>query len=328
MTFEELWDNQLLPELQVLENERKKLFRQYILPMTLTGIGTVITGAIGYFRLENGVPFAQNIMLILAIILGITLVTLFIKSSKPLSLYKEKFKNNIVSVIVKSLNENLNYSPYGGITQQEFKRSRLFLTKPDRYKSEDFVEGVIDKTKIKFSEVHAEYKTEHRDSKGNKRTEWHDIFKGIFFIADFNKPFKTKTIVLPDTAEKMFGSYLGSLFQKANISRKEELVKLENPVFEKEFVVYGDDQIESRYILTPDLMEKILELKTSFRKELHISFISNNVHIAIPYKDLFEPSYYKSIIDKSTILEYYQVLSRLINIVELLNLNTRIWGKG
>ena len=73
--------------------------------------------------------------------------------------------------------------------------------------------------------------------------------KNSYGYQDFNKHFNVKTYVLTDTAEKMFG-FLGKKLQSMNSSR-DDLVYLENPDFEKQFVVYSSDQIEARYILSP-----------------------------------------------------------------------------
>ena len=72
-------------------------------------------------------------------------------------------------------------------------------------------------------------------------------------MADFNKNFNGHTVVLPDTAEKILGKFGQSL---QSMSSRGELVKLEDPEFEKEFCVYGDDQVEARYILSPALMKR------------------------------------------------------------------------
>ena len=40
-----------------------------------------------------------------------------------------------------------------------------------------------------------------------------------------------------------------------------ELIKMEDVAFERGVVVYGDDQIEARYILSTSLMERILAYK-------------------------------------------------------------------
>ncbi len=69
----------------------------------------------------------------------------------------------------------------------QFISSCIFKKYPDRYASEDLVEGKLGATEFKFSEVHAEEKYEIRDSDGKNRTEFSTLFKGLFFVADFNK---------------------------------------------------------------------------------------------------------------------------------------------
>ena len=148
----------------------------------------------------------------------------------------------------------------------------------------------------------------------------------VFFIADFNKHFKSRTLVLPDTAEKLFGKF-GQKLQSMSFSRG-KLIKLEDPEFEKEFCVYGNDQVESRYILSMSLMRRILEFKKKWETKIYLSFVDSKVYIAISLnKNLFEPKLFKTIVNYSFIEENITYLLLLIGIVEDLNLNTRIWTK-
>ena len=63
-------------------------------------------------------------------------------------------------------------------------------------------------------------------------------------------------------------------------------------------------------------------------KKIQLSFVSNRLYVAIPYaKDLFEPKLFGDIVDFKHIQEYYNDLNLVINLVETLNLNTRIWTK-
>ena len=69
------------------------------------------------------------------------------------------------------------------------------------------------------------------------------------------------TLLYPDTAEKMFGKF-GQSLQSLNGKMAHggrDVVKLEDPEFEKEFVVYAHDQVEARYVLSPSLMRRLLE---------------------------------------------------------------------
>ncbi|MDD2358230.1 MAG: DUF3137 domain-containing protein [Thiovulaceae bacterium] len=75
--------------------------------------------------------------------------------------------------------------------------------------------------------------------------------EGLFIVTSFNKHFSNSTIILPDNAQSLFGSFIDSCLQSNNFSRSQP-VKMDNPEFEKEFVVYGTDQIEARYPFTLD----------------------------------------------------------------------------
>jgi hypothetical protein len=201
-----------------------------------------------------------------------------------------------------------------------FKAAGLFLHHIDRYKCEDMIGGKVGKTEIAFSEVHAEYKTTTHTGK-SRHTEWHTIFKGLFFIADFNKDFHGRTVVLPDTAEKLFGLF-GQTLQSWNSSYG-QLVRLEDVEFEKEFVVYGTDQIEARYILSPAMMEQILLFRREVGKKIYLSFLGSKVFVAIPVQEnMFEPKMFSSVLDFDVIAEYYAQLQLGVGIVDELNLNT------
>jgi hypothetical protein len=260
------------------------------------------------------------IVLIVSVIVGI--IGFFAFFRKDISEIKNVFKNKIIHEMIRYIDKSLLYSPTGFIQQYEYLESKLFLTQPQRYSGEDIVAGKLKDTQIKFSEIHSEYYT--KDKKGNKT--WHTIFRGLFFIADFNKHFKGETVVLPDTAEKLFGSF-GSFFQKMNVSRN-QLIKLEDPEFEKEFAVYGTDQIEARYILSTKLMRRILDFKNKAGKKVYLSFTNSKLFVAVPVnRNLFEAPFFSSMIDFELIAEYYRYIELMVGIVEELDLNTRIWTK-
>lgn len=243
-----------------------------------------------------------------------------------------QFKEKIIKKIVEFIDPGLTYDESKYVPKDYFIESLIFPDRANRYEGDDFVSGRIDKTDIQFSEInvkHVEKTKRHVKPGEQKRTDTrtYPIFKGLFFVADFNKNFNKKTIVLPDKAEKLLGR-LGQKLQSMNISRG-ELIKLEDPEFEKLFVVYGDDQIESRYVLSTSLMRRISDFRKKANKEISLSFVASKLFVAIPYeKALFEPSIFRTLVDFSKIQEYFEDLQIAINIVEDLNLNTRIWKKA
>jgi hypothetical protein len=312
--LKEFYDTKLLGGLEVLEQQRRGIVRK---------VGIVIVIALGL----GGVAFLlmmQNmgqvgpavfIPVILCLIIGGGVCTLLTRS------YVVDFKSLVIEKIVRFIDENLIYSPKRCIPKSTFMLSKIFTTKPNRYKGDDFVSGKVGATKIQFSELNAV----HESGSGKNRRST-VIFKGIFFVADFNKHFIGETIVLPDTAEKLFG-WLGQKLQSLNVFRG-ELIKLEDPEFESHFVVYGSDQVEARYILSTSLMARITDFKKKTGKKICLSFIGSMVFVAVSYsRNLFEPKLFTTLLDFEPIKQYYQDLQLIIGIVDDLNLNTRIWSK-
>ncbi|MDX1295094.1 MAG: DUF3137 domain-containing protein [Sulfurimonadaceae bacterium] len=236
--------------------------------------------------------------------------------------YTDSFKLKIIKPLIHAIEDDLIYTPKDCVSETLFKRSKIFRHRIDRYNGNDLVTGHIDGVKMRFSDVHAEYKT--KDSKG--RTSWHTIFNGLFIVAEFNKHFKGKTIVLPDQAEKLFGSLIGKWLQSKNVTR-EKLIKMDDPAFEKSFVVYGSDQIEARYILTHSMMKRLLDFKKRSKENIFISFVGSNIHIAISGGDRFEPAVFKSLLSYKQAMAYIATLKLAIGIVEDLKLNERLWSK-
>ncbi len=312
--FKHYFEEDLSDELDKLEIPRKKVLR-LILITILCSLG-MIGGTVYLFVIGNSIPAIVCLVswIIFALIMGVTI-------NNKIKRIRVSYKEGLIRPMISFISQDLSYHPTSCISQSDYQTSGIFTQGVDRYNGDDLVEGKLDSTFVKFSEVHSEYET--RDKDGN--SQWHTIFKGIFLVADFNKNFKGKTYVLPDLAEKWFGS-LGKMMQKANFSRP-QLVKLEDPVFEKAFVVYGTDQVEARYILSPKLMEDIMALKKK-AGTISLSFVNSQVNIAIKVRgNLFEPPIWSSMKKFSLVEKYFTYLVLAINIVEDLDLNTRIWTK-
>ena len=297
----------------------------YILILAvLFGIGFVVNKMIYGLWFTNE---KANVPIIVALVVAIISLFYYIgKLHTNRRKFVTRYKSDIISAIVRFIDENLLYEAEKHVPQREFTASGLFYPAPDRYSGDDCVSGKIDKTQIAFSEIHAKYKTVTSDDEGGKSEKWVPLFDGMFFKADFNKHFKGAYFVLPDRAEKLFGR-AGKLFHSAK-NRFGELIRLEDPEFEKQFVVYGTDQVEARYILSASLMKRILDFKQRTGKKMKISFVKSSLYIAIPYrKALFEPRYYSSVLSEDKTTAYFLDLEMAIAIVTELNLNTRIWSK-
>lgn len=100
-------------------------------------------------------------------------------------------------------------------------------------------------------------------------------FRGMYCYANFNKPLTTSTIVIPNNLTTKTNRFASFKF------KNEEKILLEDTRFNKYFTVYSPDQIESRYVLSSTIMEKIVALKEKFNRDIMLSFINNNVYLAV-----------------------------------------------
>jgi len=323
--FKQFFDQDMMPDMEALDKRRKTVVKRGT-TVVLSALSGLILTSVVYFSLDVSKQDNNSIFYYIIIMAAILITGILFGGTwaRDKTFYTD-FKQQVIEPIVKFVSPDLTYEPNNYVGSDSFQRSRIFMNRVDRYSGDDMVHGKVDKTQIWFSEIKAEYKTTTTDNKGRRRTRWHTVFKGLFFIADFNKHFQTSTVVLPNRLGKGF---LAGFFKKMNISRREKLVKLEDPDFNKYFVVYGEDQVEARYVLSTSLMRRITEFREKHPNHLYISFVNSFLYIAIAYtKDLFEPSYFKKLTRFSLVQEYFEDIQLAVSIVEELNLNNRIWTK-
>ncbi len=293
---------QLEPALIELEQYRKKLKAEGSKNGLIGGLIVLIIGLFFIGQIKEAYIF------FVAFAIGIWIFCINSKASE-VSLF---YKNNIIRKMISVLCHDAEYKPERGISESLFSVSGLFST-PDRYSSEDMISGRIDKTDFKCSEVLAEERHVSYDSKGRRHEYWSILFKGFLFIADFHKNFSGRTIVVNDSLFKFgFGA---------------KRVKLENPEFESRFDTYSTDEIEARYILTPSMMERLIILDKKFYRKIQLSYVGSSVFIAIPdSKNHFESGIWKPLTKEDVEVEF-SIICALLDIVNDMNLNTRIWTK-
>ena len=267
----------------------------------------IITLLLGYFSDSIGYYFAS----------GLGGFGAFSANSYLKNKAKAGFKINIIKKLINDdPSLGITYYPNQSITVTEFEASKIFNNYVDRYQGEDLFEGKRDKTVFKFSELKAEEEHETTDSQGHRKTSYSTIFEGVMFIAEFNKKLKGITRVKQGN---------DGFFEKLFAGKSK--VNLENIDFEKVYNTYSTDQVEARYILTPNMMERILKLKEKFNTKVEFSFLHNLVFIVIHFnRDKFELDREKPV-DHEQIKRIFAEIDSFIEIIDILNLNMRIWGQ-
>ena len=240
---------------------------------------------------------------------------------------KKQYKKLVVPSLLKDIDSGLAYNPDGCIPKEEFRRAKIFSKRIDSYHGEDLVYGSYKGIPVRFGELTV--KEAHHNG---RTTSYETFFKGVFMIADFNKDFKYKHWVLPDTAEAAFGQVVGNFLQKLRLPGRGHMTRLENPAFEKKFVVYTEDDVEARYILTPKLMHTMVNLSERFNggaSRIAFAFMDSNVYAAIPSagkRDLFEmPSH--GDLGEEAARKTQAELKEILSVFDVLELDRRLWSK-
>ena len=303
-SFETLY-RQLEPSLELLEKKRKELRRKGV--WIGGGISVAVAVSLCFF-----LPSDPQLLFIAVIVSTVFIV--WVSISAQVGKLTAFYKREIVARMVRAAHPSCLYNPGEGIAESLFVESGLLSGVPDRYHTEDLICGKADKTDFMFAEVHAEERRVTTNGKGQARTYYATLFKGFLFVADFHKNFSGRTRICRNCLLK--------------IDWSGERVKLENPNFEAKFDVYASDPVEARYLLSPAMMEQLLKLNDAFSDALTVSFYESKILVALPDStDHFEPSVFRTYLNREHIRKEFDTICRLIGIVDALNLNTRIWSK-
>lgn len=169
-----------------------------------------------------------------------------------------------VKRIIAALSKQLAYKPASSLTQQQFVAMDLFPGRVERFRSRDEIAGRVGGTRYTLHHVHAA---------GAERGA--TIFDGVVVKIEFGEPFPGHTVVIPDASAADAPIGPGSRVKK-------DLVFLKNPVFERSFSVYASDYYDARRLVTPQLMDVIMEGATAIDADVRLAFVQRSLFVAVP----------------------------------------------
>lgn len=233
---------------------------------------------------------------------------LFLWSEAPKKKYSQKIKTDIFPLIFKFF-KSLEYSLESKINIKQLQNDSKIIAKHSRCTLEDSIKGEIKGVSLDFCAAHLQ-DIDHFRKYNTMKT----VFKGLFVSFVANKNFSSKTIIKTD------GGTMGNFFDRK--ASDYENVKLEDPIFEKEFEVYSSDQVEARYLLTTAFMENLLELSKLFSGSVQCSFFDNQIFITLETnKSFFEVCSIKEPVnflnDANIIFKEIEIFGKIIDTLNL-----------
>ncbi|WP_456476501.1 DUF3137 domain-containing protein [Oceanithermus sp.] len=312
----------LLPKIRALEPERRKTWltlaaawAALIVPSLLLGAWLVRLG--GSWLYLVGLPLVAAG---LAAWLSPSLVYPF----------KYEFKRKVIRPMMKELLRDVDYAPLGSVSPLELEASLLFSAPFSGVEGEDLVVGRYEDVEVKFSEVVGyRLREQARGLGGGQRAPSKQVlFRGLFFVAEFNKPARGQVVVYPDALEGALGPLATALQPRRDPGRLVH-VRMEDPRFERHYSVYASDPETAHYVLTPVLMERLAEFRRKVGAPVAFSVVYGKLYMAVAsHKNLLEPPLFGPLASPKVFRGYLEDVGLFLSLVEELGLNRKIWGEG
>lgn len=257
--YASLVESEVMPVLSGFENERKQRLTWAI----VAAIVLVILG-LGVFI---GIDSNQSGKLAFALFGAAWGVWAWIKKS-----FEHKVKRLIMPTLMHAV-PGFFWQETPPVTAEDISNCMIFPFTNASKTFDDCFLGEYRKVKVAMSECEYEIRS------GNSSNT---VFQGIVIRFSMNKNFDGTTIIRPKKS-RCSDNYKD--LKKAKLSE----VKLEDPEFDKKYVVYSTDQVEARYLITTAFMERFKMIENAFSSKFaYCSFKGKSIYIA-PHtgKDLF-----------------------------------------
>jgi hypothetical protein len=215
--------------------------------------------------------------------------------------FKKGFRESVLDKLLKDIGYDLKLNIEKPLTKSEFLKGKLF-TSFNVFEPEELFEGNIEDIPVKFSELHLQSKSRY-----STRT----IFRG--FYANFNFGLREDLVidVIQDDSRN------SALLQKMNLSR-DKLVKVDDPDFEKKYVVYSNQTELATELLSPKFIHQLSLHSDKLGSTIFFSIRNGYVHIA--YNDSTD----HFVIDHNQAVEeltekFYQDITKMYDVINELN---------
>ena len=262
--------------LQELERLRKKVLYYDVLAIVPIIAGIVLAFATGKFLL---------------IMIGfVVTIVMLICGSKLLKNYKKYYKDVFIKSVIQLAFPGATYEPEQGFPKAMISETGLMLM-GNIYHSEDYIRGVCND--VEFERADMLIQDESTDSDGNTYTTTY--LRGRWMIFESNKTFTADLQII----QKGFGyAKKKKGFFTRKTERRHEL-KTEDEQFNRMFQCMCQDDGEAFYLLTPGVMQSLMQLAQTMDGKVMVGFVDNRIHVAVnSNKDSLEPPVMHAVSDK------------------------------
>jgi len=261
------------------------------------------------------------------------LFNLFPIIDKRIESFISECKAKLFRSIFELLIDEFEYNSNHFFNHKEVKESKLFKEFESDNIDElrrieitggDFINGLFNNNLIEFCELDITFINKQSTEETN-----YEIFHGLFLIAHVDKNFKSETII----KAKLFGGmqdFMLKMIDPTIPRNKLKSISMQNFLFNKHYYVQGSDEIETRKILSPIVLENLANFAEKHPQEILISLINNKMYFALKIGSFLSPDLTdllpseklnKNLL-KNDLFRIYEEINLIISILNDLRLNS------
>ena len=228
--------------------------------------------------------------------------------------YYKFYKEIFVRAVINDIDAGLKYDPYTGMQEEEFQKFKIY--RKSRIKSEDRITGVYCGIKFSLSEVHS-------NGRFYMKTD-NPLIAAIMLIKIFYDNYMDfdGNVLICELAKKTSGkTIVVSRELNAKIFGEKEM--MDDVDFMRDFRVFADDKVETRYLLTPAFMERLREINRETSGEFSLSavFMDERLYLFLNgAPDLFETTLFGRPASIELAREYQTQIRKILSLIETLKL--------
>lgn len=183
---------------------------------------------------------------------------------KTYNLFNDNYKNKYALLKIREVPgfSDLKYAAKQGLTFQELSKVKLLPgSAKNFFVSQDYFEGIYETIRFRSSSVET-----YEPSKSSLA-----VFEGQVIVFSSFHEFKISETAIQIFPKKQSSKMKGMTFH--------EKVETENETFNSKFSVFAQDRYNAFYILTPKVLEDIIEFAEILNNNIYIVFIDKYMYI-------------------------------------------------
>lgn len=245
-------------------------------------------------------PILENIIRAVHIVPMFLIMDIFIVAiisllGKKQKKYSMAYKQQIMKTLIENFYTQLEYFPDKKMPSKIYNEGE-YNESYNCYYSDDYFEAMIDENYlIDMAEVNTVNETRDSDGDTSRITKFHGLFAKIVLEKSIGCKFR--------------------IDRNSRHSVYQNRLEMDSSDFEKKFNVYTSNKIIGMQLLTPDIMEEILNFQNKTKNNFDIYIQENNLYLRFHCGPMFEvKSFKKGILDEQSLKEYYNVLEFIDNL--------------